>query len=110
MEIHEEEKHKVDESYRYPDSTEVIESPDFDSDFYLDHNFAMHTYLEHNYTYTCDHYKRHLPVEDNLFCLHIKQCHVHAVGTLTAPAPNISLCILTNIVIVWLKKPESRFR
>ena len=85
MEVHTEEKHKADESYRYPDSTEVIECPDCDLEFYLNNKFAMHTYLEHKYTYTCDHCKRHLPGEDNLFCLHVKQCHVPCSGDPDCP-------------------------
>ena len=85
LEQHIQIKHQIDEAYSYPPSAEWITCGDCGDDFSLDDHFARHSYEDHKYSYTCDHCHKHLPGEDNLFCIHIKQCSVPCDGDPDCP-------------------------
>ena len=74
LENHIKVKHVVDESFKYPDSTEEIECPDCDFVFVADHDFARHVYEEHLYSFTCRHCQKHLPGDDYMVGIHYTMC------------------------------------
>lgn len=67
-------KHKIDESFVYPSSTEEDECVECGHVFTVNHNFAMHLYKEHKYGFTCDHCHNYLPGDDFMFQIHLKLC------------------------------------
>ena len=67
-------KHAVDETFIFPDSTEEFECPGCDFVFLADHNFARHVYEEHKYSFSCRHFNKHLPGEDETAGIHYKMC------------------------------------
>jgi len=72
-------KHKVDDSWKYPSSTQKVKCFEEDCDisdkeFFFDHDFAMHYYTEHQFMFTCDHCHRPLPGPDTMLELHHNLC------------------------------------
>ena len=67
-------KHKIDESFVYPSSTEEDECVECGHVFTVNLNFAMHLYKEHKYGFSCAHCHKYLPGDDLMFQIHLKLC------------------------------------
>ena len=74
LENHIKVKHVVDESFKYPDSTEEIKCLHFDLVFMADHNFTRHVYQKHFYSFACKHCHKHLPGDDEMVGIHYTMC------------------------------------
>ena len=85
LERHIKVEHVVDDTFKYPESTEEDECPDCDKVFFMDHNFAMPVYEEHLYSFTCSHCHKHLPGENEMSIIHYKMC--------LAPCDGHPLCL-----------------
>ena len=80
LKTHIKKKHSIDESFKYPNSTNEVECIECDDYFLEDDNFALHCYYEHLYSYDCEHCHKHLPGESLMHEIHLKMCQAPCGG------------------------------
>ena len=60
-------KHVIDEVFVCFKSTEEAKCPDCVQMSSFNHNFAMHSFTEHFYSFDCEHCKKNFPGDDGYF-------------------------------------------
>ena len=67
-------KHKLDSNFVFPSSNEKVKCDECDKEFFLDNNYALHTYNEHQTGFNCGHCHQNIPGGDDMGDIHYNLC------------------------------------